>query len=86
MMIFVKIVQYSSHPSINLLGGISLLNRIVGWSLITIRMLIFFMFFRAAYRLRPCECGIEHVPQAIELVNYYAQDEWENYKIIIQQL
>jgi NADH:ubiquinone oxidoreductase subunit 4 (chain M) len=41
----------AAPPSINLLGEIRLLNRIVGWSLIRMRILIFLSFFRAAYTL-----------------------------------
>ena len=41
----------AAPPSINLLGEINLLNRIVRWSLFTIIMLIFLSFFRAAYTL-----------------------------------
>jgi len=41
----------AAPPSVNLLGEIGLLNRIVGWSKITIILLIFISFFRAAYSL-----------------------------------
>nr|WGO57894.1 NADH dehydrogenase subunit 4 [Brephallus tramlapensis] len=41
----------SAPPSINLLGEISLLNSLVGWSLFTMMMLIFLSFFSAAYTL-----------------------------------
>lgn len=41
----------AAPPSINLLGEIRLLNSLVGWSLITIIMLVFLSFFSAAYTL-----------------------------------
>nr|YP_010875365.1 NADH dehydrogenase subunit 4 [Pycnoscelus surinamensis]AVN67966.1 NADH dehydrogenase subunit 4 [Pycnoscelus sp. B103]WGW15112.1 NADH dehydrogenase subunit 4 [Pycnoscelus surinamensis] len=41
----------AAPPSINLLGEISLLNSLVGWSLMTMMMLIFLSFFSAAYTL-----------------------------------
>nr|AVN67492.1 NADH dehydrogenase subunit 4 [Panchlora nivea] len=41
----------AAPPSINLLGEISLLNSMVGWSLISMSMLIFLSFFSAAYTL-----------------------------------
>lgn len=41
----------AAPPSINLLGEIRLLNRIVGWSFLLILILIFLSFFRAAYTL-----------------------------------
>ena len=41
----------AAPPTLNLLGEISLLNRIVSWSWITMVALIFLSFFRAAYTL-----------------------------------
>lgn len=41
----------AAPPTLNLLGEISLLNRIVGWSWLTIISLILLSFFRAAYTL-----------------------------------
>nr|WGO58102.1 NADH dehydrogenase subunit 4 [Rhabdoblatta saussurei] len=41
----------AAPPSINLLGEISLLNSLVGWSLMTMMLLIFLSFFSAAYTL-----------------------------------
>lgn len=41
----------AAPPTINLLGEIGLLNRIVGWSKIIIILLIFISFFSAAYTL-----------------------------------
>nr|AVN67977.1 NADH dehydrogenase subunit 4 [Neolaxta sp. B107] len=41
----------AAPPSINLLGEISLLNSLVGWSLVTMMLLIFLSFFSAAYTL-----------------------------------
>lgn len=41
----------AAPPSINLLGEIGLLNRIIGWSNIIIIILIFISFFSAAYTL-----------------------------------
>jgi len=41
----------AAPPTINLLGEIGLLNRIIGWSKIIIIILIFISFFRAAYTL-----------------------------------
>nr|AVN67514.1 NADH dehydrogenase subunit 4 [Pycnoscelus femapterus] len=41
----------AAPPSINLLGEISLLNSLIGWSLLTMMMLIFLSFFSAAYTL-----------------------------------
>lgn len=41
----------SAPPSLNLLGEIGLINRIVRWSLLTMILLFFFCFFRASYRL-----------------------------------
>lgn len=41
----------AAPPSLNLLGEISLLNRIVGWSWVTIIALSLLSFFRAAYTL-----------------------------------
>nr|AVN68151.1 NADH dehydrogenase subunit 4 [Megaloblatta sp. ECMD1] len=41
----------SAPPSMNLLGEISLLNSLVGWSYMTMLMLIFLSFFSAAYTL-----------------------------------
>nr|ACX49706.1 NADH dehydrogenase subunit 4 [Anopheles darlingi] len=41
----------AAPPSLNLLGEISLLNSIVGWSWITMIMLTFLSFFSAAYSL-----------------------------------
>nr|YP_009250306.1 NADH dehydrogenase subunit 4 [Panchlora nivea]AMW91061.1 NADH dehydrogenase subunit 4 [Panchlora nivea] len=41
----------AAPPSINLLGEISLLNSMVGWSLISMSMLMFLSFFSAAYTL-----------------------------------
>lgn len=41
----------AAPPTLNLLGEISLLNRIVRWSILTILLLIFTCFFRAAYTL-----------------------------------
>lgn len=41
----------AAPPTLNLLGEISLLNRIVSWSWLTILILIFLSFFRAAYTL-----------------------------------
>lgn len=41
----------AAPPTLNLLGEISLLNRIVRWSWVTIFLLAFLSFFRAAYRL-----------------------------------
>lgn len=41
----------AAPPTINLLGEVGLLNRIVGWSKILIILLIFISFFRAAYSL-----------------------------------
>nr|YP_010946448.1 NADH dehydrogenase subunit 4 [Calolamprodes beybienkoi]WGO57166.1 NADH dehydrogenase subunit 4 [Calolamprodes beybienkoi] len=41
----------AAPPSINLLGEINLLNSLVGWSLLTMMMLIFLSFFSAAYTL-----------------------------------
>nr|YP_010946864.1 NADH dehydrogenase subunit 4 [Rhabdoblatta similsinuata]WGO57621.1 NADH dehydrogenase subunit 4 [Rhabdoblatta similsinuata] len=41
----------AAPPSLNLLGEISLLNSLVGWSLLTMMMLIFLSFFSAAYTL-----------------------------------
>nr|AVN68291.1 NADH dehydrogenase subunit 4 [Galiblatta cribrosa] len=41
----------AAPPSVNLLGEISLLNSLVGWSLLTMLMLIFLSFFSAAYTL-----------------------------------
>lgn len=41
----------AAPPTINLLGEIGLLNRIIGWSKILIILLIFISFFRAAYTL-----------------------------------
>lgn len=41
----------AAPPTINLLGEIGLLNRIIGWSKILIILLIFISFFRAAYSL-----------------------------------
>lgn len=41
----------AAPPSLNLLGEIRLLNRLVGWSWLTIYTLIFLSFFSAAYTL-----------------------------------
>ena len=41
----------AAPPTLNLLGEISLLNRIVSWSWVTIILLRLLSFFRAAYRL-----------------------------------
>lgn len=41
----------AAPPTLNLLGEISLLNRIISWSYITIFLLCFLSFFRAAYSL-----------------------------------
>lgn len=41
----------AAPPSLNLLSEISLLNRMVAWSWVTILMLSFLSFFRAAYTL-----------------------------------
>ena len=41
----------AAPPTINLLGEIGLLNRVIGWSKIIIIVLIFISFFRAAYTL-----------------------------------
>lgn len=41
----------AAPPSVNLLGEIGLLNRIIGWSKISIILLILISFFRAAYSL-----------------------------------
>ena len=41
----------SAPPTLNLLGEIGLLNRIVSWSWLTVGLLIFLSFFRAAYCL-----------------------------------
>lgn len=41
----------AAPPTINLLGEISLLNRIIRWSWVTIIILSFLSFFRAAYSL-----------------------------------
>lgn len=41
----------AAPPTINLLGEIGLLNRVIGWSKILIIVLIFISFFRAAYTL-----------------------------------
>ena len=41
----------AAPPRINLLGEISLLNRILSWSWVTIISIIFLSFFRAAYTL-----------------------------------
>lgn len=41
----------SAPPSLNLLGEIGLINRLVGWSILTILILFFFCFFRASYSL-----------------------------------
>nr|YP_010946760.1 NADH dehydrogenase subunit 4 [Pseudophoraspis kabakovi]WGO57517.1 NADH dehydrogenase subunit 4 [Pseudophoraspis kabakovi] len=41
----------AAPPSINLLGEISLLNSLIGWSLYSMLMLIFLFFFSAAYTL-----------------------------------
>lgn len=45
------ISNIAAPPSLNLLGEIMLLNRIVGWSWYTMYILIFISFFRAAYSL-----------------------------------
>lgn len=41
----------AAPPTLNLLGEIRLLNRIISWSYISIFLLIFLFFFRAAYSL-----------------------------------
>jgi NADH-ubiquinone oxidoreductase chain 4 len=41
----------AAPPTINLLGEIGLLNRIIGWSKVSIILLIFISFFSAAYTL-----------------------------------
>jgi NADH-ubiquinone oxidoreductase chain 4 len=41
----------AAPPTLNLLGEISLLNRIVSWSFYTIILLAILSFFRAAYTL-----------------------------------
>lgn len=41
----------AAPPSLNLLGEIGLLNRIIGWSKIIILLLVLISFFRAAYSL-----------------------------------
>lgn len=41
----------AAPPTLNLLGEISLINRIVSWSWLTILMLSLLSFFRAAYTL-----------------------------------
>nr|AVN67577.1 NADH dehydrogenase subunit 4 [Schultesia lampyridiformis] len=41
----------AAPPSINLLGEISLLNSLIGWSLLSMLMLMFLSFFSAAYTL-----------------------------------
>jgi NADH-ubiquinone oxidoreductase chain 4 len=41
----------SAPPSLNLLGEISLINRLIAWSWLSIILLILFSFFRASYRL-----------------------------------
>nr|AVN68061.1 NADH dehydrogenase subunit 4 [Polyzosteria viridissima] len=41
----------AAPPSLNLLGEISLLNSLIGWSWLTMYMLIFLSFFSAAYSL-----------------------------------
>nr|YP_010620988.1 NADH dehydrogenase subunit 4 [Periplaneta ceylonica]WAX39371.1 NADH dehydrogenase subunit 4 [Periplaneta ceylonica] len=41
----------AAPPSLNLLGEISLLNSLIGWSWLTMYMLIFLSFFSAAYTL-----------------------------------
>lgn len=41
----------AAPPTLNLLGEISLLNRIISWSWISILILVFLSFFRAAYTL-----------------------------------
>lgn len=41
----------SAPPSLNLLGEIGLINRVVRWSILTIILLFFFCFFRASYSL-----------------------------------
>nr|YP_009229034.1 NADH dehydrogenase subunit 4 [Opisthoplatia orientalis]ALS20326.1 NADH dehydrogenase subunit 4 [Opisthoplatia orientalis] len=41
----------AAPPSINLLGEIGLLNSLIGWSLMTMLMLVFLSFFSAAYTL-----------------------------------
>jgi NADH-ubiquinone oxidoreductase chain 4 len=41
----------AAPPTLNLLGEISLLNRIVAWSWLRIFRLAFLSFFRAAYTL-----------------------------------
>lgn len=41
----------SAPPSLNLLGEIRLINRLIGWSFITIIILVLISFFRAGYRL-----------------------------------
>jgi NADH-ubiquinone oxidoreductase chain 4 len=41
----------AAPPTLNLLGEIRLLNRIISWSWLTIILLAFLSFFRAAYSL-----------------------------------
>lgn len=41
----------AAPPTLNLLGEIGLLNRIISWRRLTFIILIFLSFFRAAYRL-----------------------------------
>jgi NADH-ubiquinone oxidoreductase chain 4 len=41
----------AAPPSLNLLGEIGLLNRVLRWSQISMVLLIFVSFFSAAYRL-----------------------------------
>lgn len=41
----------AAPPTLNLLGEIRLLNRIISWSWLTIILLVFLSFFRAAYCL-----------------------------------
>lgn len=41
----------AAPPSLNLLGEIGLLNSVLGWSQISIILLIFVSFFSAAYSL-----------------------------------
>jgi NADH-ubiquinone oxidoreductase chain 4 len=41
----------AAPPSLNLLGEIRLLNRLISWSWVSIFFLMFLSFFRAAYTL-----------------------------------
>ena len=61
----------AAPPSLNLLGEISLINRLLSWSLLTIIILIMISFFRAGYRLY-LYSYIQHGKYYIGLYRFYS--------------